>query len=125
MSNLFYVALGGALGAVARYLIGVWLYQPEPVLPWGTLTANLLGCLLIGAGYHFVNLDAWSPHVQLAVMTGFIGAFTTFSTFSLETLMLLENGKSLLAFTYVSLSVIAGLLLVWLGHWSVSKMLAG
>jgi CrcB protein len=122
MSNLIYVALGGALGAMGRYLVGVWLHQPEPVMPWGTLAANLIGCLLIGFGFHFVENSSWSAHGQLLVMTGFIGSFTTFSTFSLETMTLIQYGKYGTAVAYVGLSLVAGLTLVALGYWTSGRL---
>lgn len=108
------VAIGGALGAMARY--GVMTYI-APVLgtrfPLGTLCINISGSFLIGVCY--VVLDeklAVSPEWRLLTMTGFLGAFTTFSTFSLDALALWENGLPMTAAIYVLATVIGCLLAV-------------
>lgn len=117
MSALTAVALGGALGAVARYQLSLWVHARWPsAFPTGTLVVNMLGCLLLGilAG----TLDtrwAGSPQVRLFLGVGLLGAFTTFSTFELETLLAIERGHAGVALSYVAASVIVGLAAVWLG----------
>ena len=117
MELLLTVALGGALGCVLRYGVGVWLLEHYPQHGYSaTLAVNLVGCLLIGVCYGVFSLRAdLSPLLRVGLMVGVLGGFTTFSSFSLDTLRLLENGQLPLAFGYVALSVLGGLLATWAG----------
>ncbi len=117
MSTLLAVALGGALGALARYQLSLWVHARWPsAFPTGTLVVNMVGCLLIGvlAGT-FEARVALPPPVRLFLGVGLIGAFTTFSTFELETLLAFERGHAGVAMSYVAVSVLVGLAAVWMG----------
>lgn len=99
--NLVVVALGGALGAVSRYLTGAWVQSMSGSgFPWGTWTVNLVGSLAIGFTMVWLNQTLASAEVRLFVAMGFLGSFTTFSTFSLETVELLREGLWLRAGAY-------------------------
>lgn len=104
------VAAGGALGALGRYLLSGWLTALlGRGFPWGTFGVNLLGCCLIGALYVWLTQELkLAPIWQAVLMAGFTGAFTTFSTFALEVLALLENGRATVAVLYVSASLLLG-----------------
>lgn len=109
------VAVAGAMGALARYGLGRACQQWSQDFPWGTFIINVVGCLLIGGmGALAVRATALAPFLRLDVMTGFIGAFTTFSTFTLETVMLARSAP-LRAGLYVLGGTSAGLVAVWLG----------
>jgi CrcB protein len=112
--NLLSIALGGFLGSVSRYALGEWIHLDN--FPIGTLFVNLTGCFLIGWFFTIVvdriRLDA---RIRLGVGTGFIGSLTTFSTFSVETVNLIEQSQFVLASVYVLSSVLVGLVLVALG----------
>lgn len=111
------VAAGGALGAMARYgtdsMVGRWAGLG---FPWGTVTVNLVGSLvlglLIGAAVHGLHLG---QEMRALVVTGFLGAFTTFSTFSLNTVTLIERGDTGVALGYVLGSVVCGIGLFFIG----------
>lgn len=111
------VALGGALGALSRFAVSLAMLRLFPTafaLP--TFIINLLGCLVIGVLYGlWLNRPELSPVLQQGLMIGFLGAFTTFSAFSLDAWRLLENGQSLLALGYVLLSVCLCLTATWAG----------
>ncbi|WP_281887913.1 fluoride efflux transporter CrcB [Paenibacillus sp. YYML68] len=111
-----YIGLAGALGAALRLLLSAALQQaPLFALPWGTLLCNWTGCLLLGiAAYHPALAE--HPRLRTAVTTGLIGSFTTFSTFSVELLTLLEAGRLPTAALYMLLSAVGGLLLVRSGR---------
>ncbi|MFA5678540.1 MAG: fluoride efflux transporter CrcB [Pseudomonas sp.] len=115
--TLLAVAAGGALGALSRFAIGLGLTVLWPnAFPLGTFVINLLGCLAIGILYGlWLNRPELSPVMQQGLMIGFLGAFTTFSTFSLDAWRLLENGQSLLALGYILLSVCLCLIATWAG----------
>jgi CrcB protein len=119
MKCLLLVGLGGGLGALGRYGLGVWLADifHTPKFPFPTFFINLLGCLLIGIlyGLHFHHSQFTKP-AQLFIFTGILGGFTTFSTFGWETLTLLQNGNPRGAFLYGGGSIVLGLLAVWLGY---------
>jgi CrcB protein len=107
VTHAFAVALGGALGAVARYGVGAAVGGRS--FPWATLVINVagsfaLGVVLAGAA------TRWPPAVASAATVGFLGAFTTFSTFSFEATQLLRDGRPAAAGTYVAISVVLGLL---------------
>ena len=115
------VALGGALGAVLRYLAGVGIYRlagPSP-LPLAVLSVNVLGSILMGL-FVVVAAHRGLTHLAPFVTVGLLGGFTTFSAFSLETVTLVERGQMGLAAVYVGLSVagaVGGLLLgLWAGR---------
>lgn len=108
------VFLGGGLGAVLRWAIAQWMGASADGFPTATLTANLLGCFLMGMLSAFI-FD-WDPKWALLLMVGVLGGFTTFSSFGLEFMQLLEAGKNKLAWSYVLLSNVFGLLLVVLGN---------
>ena len=105
------VGIGGILGAICRYSLSLALPNTE-IYPITTLFINLLGCFCLA--WLFTSFIKRTP-IVLGVGTGFCGAFTTFSTFSLETLLLLENSEWLQAVLYVTVSVLGGLACTWLG----------
>jgi CrcB protein len=115
-----YVALGGALGSVARFWVsGATTAAFGPAFPWGTLLANVSGCLLIGAVAGWSGPDGplvASPLVRNFAMVGFCGGYTTFSAFGLQTLELAQAGDFARAAANVLASVAACLVAVWLGY---------
>lgn len=116
MSWIF-VAMGGAIGACARYGLGL-AFKPQPgELPLATLTANVLGCFLMGVLFVVIVDRHWLPEtLRPALMVGFLGALTTFSSFAIEALGLWQTHHSALAVGYVVLSIILCLCAVWLGY---------
>ena len=121
MWNLLYIAAGGAAGALCRYgLSEAIITHAGKGFPWGTLAVNLAGCFAIGLAYHLVTAQRIPHEISWLLITGFLGAFTTFSTFSLETNTLLRDGAYLAALAYILASVLAGVGLCaagfWLGH---------
>ncbi len=117
MINYWSIALGGAIGAMARF----WVYNASLAwggarFPYATLVVNVIGSLLIGVLYVLFTERAQLPATWKPILvTGFLGAFTTFSTFSLETMQLLQGGRPGLALVNVALSVILCLLAAWGG----------
>jgi fluoride exporter len=112
-----WVALGGALGSVARFALGLWIYERMGTrFPYGTFVINISGCFIIG--FALTVLDermGLPPQWRLAIPIGFVGAYTTFSTFEYETLRLTHNGQAAIALLYIVLSVVLGYGAVWLG----------
>ncbi|MFB5088117.1 fluoride efflux transporter CrcB [Psychrobacillus sp. PGGUH221] len=109
------VGVAGALGALLRYLIGLILFT-DSIFPFATLAVNLVGCYFLA--YLTTSLlpkSNLSSNLQTAITTGFLGAFTTFSTFSLETVELVHRGEYLLSIVYVLISMIGGILMSKLG----------
>jgi fluoride exporter len=119
LQKTLWVALGGVLGANARYWLGVWsLSRSGSGFPWGTLVINVTGSLMLGLVYGLFTAKFGGKHAEtlrLALGTGFLGAYTTFSTFSYETLVLAEHGHWQRAVAYVVASVVLGLVGAWLG----------
>ena len=108
------VMLGGAVGAGLRYGLSLVLNPPIGAgMPWGTLTANVVGCLLIG---WLSSMVSEAPEaVRLGILLGVLGGFTTFSSFGLETIRLMQAGEWAIALTYALVSNGVGLLAVLLG----------
>lgn len=116
------IAIGGAFGALSRYglinLVQTHLsgHLPGEQFPWATWIVNVSGSLLIGVLYVLiVEKMALPPEARALLVVGFLGAFTTFSTFSLDTLLLIQQGWVLQAMTYIISSVVVCILLTWLG----------
>lgn len=119
MTNLLLVGLGGALGSMARYLFGSWVQvlSRNQNFPAGTLTVNLVGCLVIGFLSQWADArGAFSTEARAFVFIGVLGGFTTFSSFGNDTLNLARNGWMALALTNVGANVVVGLFAVWLGR---------
>jgi len=120
LKNLIYVGLGGATGSILRYLVSRVSLQIYPAvgLLAGTLVVNLLGCLLLG---FLVGLaesrDLIGTELRLLLMVGFLGGFTTFSTFGYETFDLVRGSDRWVPFAYVGVSVIVGVMAAWFGDW--------
>ena len=117
MAQLAYIAAGGATGALMRYWLSNGIYALlGREFPYGTLTVNVVGSLLMGFCYVFMieRMDV-SVEWRAALMIGLLGAFTTFSTFSIETLNLLESGEQFKAAMNILLSVTLCILGCWLG----------
>ncbi|MEN6567867.1 MAG: fluoride efflux transporter CrcB [Veillonellales bacterium] len=117
MQEIIAVAVGGGIGAAARYLVSIWAagkFGAE--FPYGTLIVNIVGCFIIGV---FMTLAAErlivSPYWRLLIVVGFVGGLTTFSSFSYETLRMLEEADIVQAFYNIGLNVIIGFLSTWLG----------
>lgn len=113
------VGSGGFIGAVFRYLtsVAVQTQFPESKFPYGTVVANLLGCLLIGFLAGLFELKSWgNPEFRLFIFVGILGGFTTFSTFSHETFLLFENGKLWLSLINFGAQIVFGLAFVWIGY---------
>ena len=112
------VAIGGALGAMGRFAMSTWVFQINHRFPWATLTVNVLGSFLMGILFVvIVERGALSMEMRSLLMIGFLGAFTTFSTFSLDALGLWQNGHLFLALLYVLASVALCLLAITSSIW--------
>jgi CrcB protein len=108
------VAVAGALGALTRYGIGSTVGAKD--FPWVTLSINLAGSLALGFVLRFGELRGWSDLATVALGVGFLGAFTTFSTFSVETQTMLRDGRTAAAAAYVGASLVGGVALAALGY---------
>ena len=117
------ICIGASLGALARWRLGLWL-SPGGLIPWGTLVANLIGGYLIGVCVAvFQALPQLDPAWRLALVTGFLGALTTFSSFSAEVVTLLQQTRYALAFGTALLHVAGSLLLTIAGYHSATWFL--
>jgi fluoride exporter len=115
MLNVLAICIGASLGALARWQLGLWL-SPGAVLPWGTLAANLIGGYLIGVCVAmFQSLPEIDPVWRLALVTGFLGALTTFSSFSAEVVAMLQQSRYALALGTTALHLIGSLLMTMVG----------
>lgn len=117
MLNILIIGLGGFFGAISRYMLGSWISQRwGHDFPVGTFAVNVSGCLLIGFVMSFlVERMIISPQWRLFIVIGFLGAYTTFSTFEYETGSLLKDGEMLYALFNVTFSIILGFLALKLG----------
>lgn len=121
--NISAVALGGALGAVSRYIVAVSTVKFSHTFPIGTFIANLLGCLIIGICWALFEKIEISHEFRLFLFTGFLGGFTTFSTYARETYSFLEMGDYFHGSLYIILSNVLALLMVGLGFFISHKFL--
>lgn len=117
MLGIILVAIGGGIGSVARYLTSNWMAERYGMeFPLGTLAVNVVGCFIIGL---FMTLAterlSISPYWRLFIAVGCLGGLTTFSSFSYETLRLLQNADIMRAFYNVGLNVVVGFFATWLG----------
>jgi len=114
--SILAVALGAALGALLRWLLGAKLNSVFPTIPPGTLVANLFGAYVIGLGIaFFATFSSISPEWRLLVITGFCGGLTTFSTFSAELTLLLQQGRLVWALGAVAAHVLGSVLMTFAG----------
>ena len=122
MSSLYsviFVALGGALGSVSRYLLGTWAQTASKSIdfPYGTLAVNLFGCFVIGFLSQLAeSRGAFSMEARAFIFLGLLGGFTTFSSFGNDTINLFRDGETFNALVNIGANVIFGLLLVWFGR---------
>ncbi|WP_018592090.1 fluoride efflux transporter CrcB [Terrisporobacter glycolicus] len=121
MINILCIGIGGFIGAIFRYLISIYaskLFLSK--IPIGTLIANILGGLLIGFIMEIsIKTDLISPHLKLFLTTGFMGGLTTFSTFSYETIALMDGGKFVLAILNIILNLFLSLVGVLVGKFLI------
>ncbi|MGA2674356.1 MAG: fluoride efflux transporter CrcB [Terracidiphilus sp.] len=119
MQKYLLIAAGGALGSIARYWVGSTIAGRMGIrFPYGTLVVNLTACVLIGFSLTYLSRRAGiNPAWRFLIPVGFIGAYSTFSTYEWETLSTLRSGAFLLAALYAAGSLILGLAAVWGGSW--------
>ena len=119
MLSVVSICMGACLGALARWQLGLWLNpstQDDGLFSWGTLAANLIGGYLIGLCVGvFQNMPQLAPEWRLLCVTGFLGALTTFSTFSAEVVGMLQQGRLLLALSTAGVHLLGSLVLTYLG----------
>lgn len=110
------ILFGGALGSLARYGVSGWVHQKvEGTFPLGTLSVNLIGSFLIGLLWGIAESSTINPHVRTFLFVGILGGFTTFSTYSLETLNLMRDGEFKMALINLLLNNIVGIVLAFAG----------
>jgi len=122
MRNLFWVGAGGFIGAILRYLISGFVQNltQSIIFPHGTLAVNIIGCFLIGIIAYLVESQAGiSPEMRLLVLVGILGSFTTYSTFSAETMNLLQDQRFFLGLINIGTHIILGLSAVFLGRLTI------
>lgn len=127
--SYFFVAVGGAIGAMARFALNVSLHR-DLEFPWGTLAANLLGCLVMGLIAQLIASTAWfddsgviSEHYRLLFAVGFCGSFTTLSSMVLEINSMLQRNEILYSFSYLMGTLIGGFACFYIGVLFVRTLL--
>jgi CrcB protein len=116
LKNILLIGAGGFAGSVVRYLLSRTVeLRVFTSFPLGTFAVNVIGCFIIGLLYGLTIKGTASPEIRFLLATGFCGGFTTFSSFSLESLTLLQDGQLWFTFLYMAGSLLAGLAAVWIG----------
>ena len=125
MLKILLIGLFGGLGSISRYLLSNLLHRHTgPAFPYGTLFVNILGCLAAGIlAAVFTNRFTIRQDYQLALAVGFLGGFTTFSAFGLQTFELLSSGQIPKALFYVASSIVFGILAVFLGYGLITRLI--
>ena len=118
LQHILLVAAGGAIGAAMRYLVGEWLGNDG--FPYATLSVNLLGSLVLGVMTVGIAQHVVSENLAFVFATGFLGAFTTMSAYSVETIAMFDRGDSTLAFSYIGLTMLLCPILAFVG-WKVGE----
>ena len=122
MKSFLLVFLGGGLGSSLRYLVSITMNQYSKVLPFGTFTVNMLGCLLIGLILGYAQREnTLTSNQTLLLATGFCGGFTTFSAFANENLELIKNGELFNFSVYTIASILVGVLAVFIGFYLTNR----
>jgi len=119
VEKLILIGFGGFIGSVMRYLVSgyVQTISRSSTFPYGTLAVNVIGSFIIGFLFYFIEIrSSLNPQMRALLLFGFLGAFTTFSTFSLETYNLLRNGELMPALVNVSANCVLGVMAVWAGR---------
>ncbi|MEO8112280.1 MAG: fluoride efflux transporter CrcB [Ginsengibacter sp.] len=123
MKIILAVGIGSCIGGICRYLLSMFIQNKFlSAFPYGTLSVNIIGCLLIGIVFGISERSLLGVEWRMFMVTGYLGGFTTFSSFSNETIALIRDGQYWPAFTYVGISVVVGLLATFTGI-SLIKML--
>jgi fluoride exporter len=124
LQRILFVGLAGLLGTLARYgMSGIVARRFGETFPTGTLVVNIIGCFLAGVLFYlFQERFMINPEIRIATMIGFLGGFTTFSSFGLQTFTLLKDGEVALAILNVVISNVLGILMVWAGY-ALAKLL--
>lgn len=124
MKTLIWIGLGGFFGSVSRFYIQTVVNRHFPSeFPWGTMVVNIIGCLIIGALYALAEKNrVFGPEMRLFLMVGFVGSFTTYSSFALEKFLLFQSGMSVMSMGYLIASIIAGLAGVYSGYYLVQSL---
>jgi CrcB protein len=122
-NSVIAISIGASIGAVLRWLLGLWLNALFPTIPPGTLAANLIGAYLVGVAMAaFAHQPALAPEWRLLIITGFLGGLTTFSAFSAEVTVLLQQGRLLWSAVAIGAHVMGSLLLTLAGITSVALL---
>ena len=122
MKSFLLVFLGGGLGSALRYLVACAMNQYSKVLPFGTFTVNMIGCLLIGLILGYAQKEnTLTSNQTLLLATGFCGGFTTFSAFANENLELIKNGEIFNFSVYTIGSILVGVLAVFIGFYLTNR----
>ena len=122
MKSFILVFLGGGLGSGLRYLVAIAMNQYSKILPFGTFTVNMIGCLLIGLVLGYAQKEnTLTSNQTLLLATGFCGGFTTFSAFANENLELIKNGEIFNFSVYTIGSILIGILAVFIGFYLANK----
>lgn len=119
LSLVLWIAFSGALGAISRFGLGALVQRTaKSAFPWGTIAVNILGCLLFGLIWQLgEGVGRLDRQTRIIILTGFMGSFTTFSTFAFESTQLFRGGQSAAALANIGLQTTVGLLALALGMW--------
>jgi len=126
VTNILLVGAGGFAGAILRYLVGNLAQQMSgsTTFPFGTLTVNVIGCFVIGVlAYLARTYNLFSIQAQHLILIGFLGAFTTYSTFGNDTVWMLREARPVPALLYVGAHIVVGFSAVWMGQFLASALI--
>lgn len=124
MIKVLYLLVGGALGSFSRYYMAGLAHKLIPgIFPWGTLTVNVVGAFFIGLLWGLFEMKDISPNMRMFIFVGFLGGYTTFSTFALETMNLVREGNIKFALINVLLNNLLAIVFVFIGYFIAKSLL--